>query len=131
MFAAASHHALTVGVVPSPAIGNILVNVCSKNVNLSGWKHLIPSTMQAEPFSTQGDSFIGVVATVERGIRDRNLNVGDTVAGYVSGGSWVDTVDGRQAYLSIQPSCLWKLSAAATKELGVLAPVINDGCIIV
>ncbi|KAG8883183.1 hypothetical protein FRB98_003270 [Tulasnella sp. 332] len=150
MVYAGIHHAFTVGVTPSSAAGTILVSVYSKCINRSDCSQFIIPAMQTESCDIQGDVFIGIVAAVGGDTEGEGFNLGDAVAGYVNAGSWVDTVDGsNQVYLNAQPSyvrntfpvlgCnppdalsqLWKLSSAAAQELGVVAPVTNDGCVIV
>ncbi|KAG8860074.1 hypothetical protein FRB96_004097 [Tulasnella sp. 330] len=133
MVYAGIHHAFTVGVTPSSAAGTILVSVYSKCINRSDCSQFIIPAMQTESCDIQGDVFIGIVAAVGGDTEGEGFNLGDAVAGYVNAGSWVDTVDGSNQGCNPPDalSQLWKLSSAAAQELGVVAPVTNDGCVIV
>ncbi|KAG8980106.1 hypothetical protein FRB94_007175 [Tulasnella sp. JGI-2019a] len=79
-----------------------------------------------------GNSFVGTVIIVGQDILHRGFKLGDTVAGYIEAGLWVDILDGRsQEYLQIQPDKVWHICSTEMKRMGFVDSAMGDGCTII
>ncbi|KAG8991188.1 hypothetical protein FRB95_009984 [Tulasnella sp. JGI-2019a] len=74
-----------------------------------------------------GEHFVGTVVSTGRLSMIGDFKAGDPVAGYITEGSWSNTLDG-SIQVQVRPENLWSLSASDAKDVGIPSPAGGSSC---